>query len=336
MQTGYSRANYVERLASFQHDITEIGPDTVFRLPDLTRYLNHDGENGQFPDLPAGMYVARSIQKRLRLDQSPQETRFKPDDSLKLTREDSRHQVFFGRIQFLGQSAVHQERVAVKAVKANLRELAMYQLMGDLGIQTFRPVGFIIQGTGNTHLMTKVNQAIKTIDSTDWALLEPDEMWFIASTALDTMVLIHSHMLFHGDLSFRNVATSDFGEPVVTDPEFMTSMRGVADRIVEADQQSGHPVDVKENDIRLQAIARKIGMDFTAVSTSIKSDIFQALPESCRPQTAQAAFKQLEHHLYRPYEAQLNESCGPYKNIALKAFGILHAIRRQQAKQGTV
>lgn len=331
----YSRADYSERLESFTQDLMNVSGAQMRRLPDFQQYINHDGDRAVFPKPQPAMYLTKTFLQSIEGTPSAVTAiQFKPDDSLKLTREDSRHQVFFGKLQFLGATVLAQERIAVKAKKAHVKELAMYQLMHTLGIKSFKPFGLLVMDNGNTHLMTKVNQGIKTIDATDWSLLTPDEMWFTARTAVDVMTVLHSQMLFHGDLDFRNVATNDFGKPAVPDPEFMTSLRNVHNELSPMVMTSKHPALVEIRERNIDTIARKMGIDFTAVTKSIGDHVIGALPSPQQPKEPAAIFRHLERNIYRPYRAQLAETRTPYTDIALAAFDVLHTKRRYQAKQG--
>ncbi len=333
----YSRSVYAERLEIFQTDIASLTLSDTRPMPDFTSLINHDGKEPDQCELIPGFYLNSKTFNNL-ANRNPVGTSLTmtPDDAQKVTREDSRHQVFLGYLDFLqGGSIQYEANIAVKSQKAELKELAYYQLLGALGVSTFKPFGFIVMPNGNQHLLTKVRKSVKTIDSTEWSLLTQDEMWETARAGIDTMLLLNRHMLFQGDLEFRNVAIGDFAEPVAIDPEFMTSLRDIGDEL-KHHIEDPNSMQTSEAKICLRAIANKMGADFTALTTSTKALIFPSLSEAGRPASPGAIFKKLKRHYYEPYRRGLMEMRSPYQKVLLHAYDVLLAKRREEVKNGVI
>lgn len=330
----YNRAQYRERLSAFTADLASLGVEDTRLLPDLTPQIDHLCKETRYEPLTPGFYATpRTIQAIATLG-SHCTASMEPDDALKISREDSRHQVFLGSISVSDGTTSYRAKVAVKSQKAQLKELAMYQLLGSLNIPSFRPFGFIVAKNGNQHLLTEARQSVKTIDATDWKILTPDEMWSVASAGVRTMSMLHSNLLFHGDLEFRNVATNDYGDCVVVDPEFMLSMRGVGSAIQDILAAKNPAYGEPRRDTVIDQISRKMGKDFTAISSSIRHHIFRSLPYALRPKSADRSFKLLEQNLYRPYRTELAEIDTPHAAVALAAFDQLYARRKIEAREG--
>lgn len=329
----YSRARYEERLSVFLNDLSSLQPSDAKLLPDLTPQINHEGKDTHYSPLAPGFYTTTRTIGAIATLQPNCVATMEPDDTLKVSREDSRHQVFLGPFSVSDGSNSYSTKVAVKSQKAQLKELAMYQLFGSLNIPSFRPFAFIVAENGNQHLLTRLRQSVKTIDATEWKILMPEEIWSTASAGVRTMVLLHSHLLFHGDLEFRNVATNDYGNCVVSDPEFTLSLRDVGTGIKDV-LFARNPSYAEPRDVALDQISRKMGKDFTAISSSIQHHVFRNLPHALRPKDPGNAFKLLEKHLYRPYQSEMAETDAPYAHVALAAFYKLYARRKDEARKG--
>lgn len=332
----YDRAVYENQLAAFRSDIAELSLHDIRPLPDFTHYLDHQGREPRFPKIEPGFYINSKSYSYIANRSPDLRVEIMPDDAQKITREDSRHQVFLGYLDFVHDDSVQFEaNVAVKATKAELKELSLYQYMGALGISSFKPFGFIRMKNGNQHLLTKVRSSVKTIDATEWSLLTPEEMWETARAGVDTMLMMNKNMLFHGDLEFRNVAIGDFAEPVVVDPEFTSSLLEVGNELL-LHMDNAKFAQVPEISLCLDAIARKMGVDFTALTASTKASIFPALPYAERPRNDAAIFKKLKHHYYDRYKEGLLDLDTPYRQILLRAFDVLLAKRKVEVQKGII
>ena len=331
----YSSSIYAERLAAFQEDMAVLSGADFKNLPDLTGAINHRGGEPARKSLESGFYLAPEAFQALAKEDTAR-IQMTPNDALKVTREDSRHQVFLGRLDFIGQDGcvAYQESVAVKSKEANQKELAMYQLLGALGINTFHPFGFAVMENGNRHLLTKVRKQVTSIDAIEWKALCPEEIWVTCQAGVETEVLLNRHGLFAGDLEFKNVATEESGRPVVVDPEFMTSYREVMDELL-------HRVgDIKalqdpQVSIGLGAVTRTMGIDFTALTNSYRRYAMPALPHKLRPKNTDQLFDALKRTFYNPYRDMLTPDM-QYYPVLRHAFDALLLKRKEQARTGTL
>ena len=125
--------------------------------------------------------------------------------------------------------------MAVKPTKnqaALLGELAMFQYLEELGMPTFKPTSFLFTDTTKAnHLLTRFEKPISTMDTVEWEELEADEKWFQLDFAVKTLALLHSELLFHGDLEFKNVGFDERGDLIIIDPELMVSALEMAEII---------------------------------------------------------------------------------------------------------
>lgn len=332
----YNRADAGERQNAFYYDLAAFDPSLLKPLPDMSHEIDHYGGEDDLPSLSPGFYMEPTIFSRVveMLDDS--NARFVIKDDLKIGRDDSRHQVFFGDIILDAAHSSRSLEVAVKSTAATEKELAMYQFVRQLGMKTFHPVGFMVMPNGRKHLLTSVMRGVKSIDSYDWALFDTDEKWDTTGAAVDTMVGFHTELLMSKDLAFRNVVTGDYREVIYADLELSVSMRGVGDEIIDL-MHSTVPEVVKDRDICINAIAKIMGQDFTDVINSIRTHVFKNLPASEKPQTTMAEFKQLKRHIYGPYEQlllSLDKSTTPYVPIVLAAFRRLKKERTELASKG--
>lgn len=333
----YDRTIYEDRLGSFQHDLTALSAQDLKPLPDLSATLDHQGGEPTPVTLEPGFYVTPKVLHSLTAKYAGTKITMTPDDGQKMTREDSRHQVFLGYLDFVDagtESTVYEANVAVKAEKALQKELAMYQYMGGLGLSTFKPFGFIVMQNGNQHLLTKVQRSVITIDATEWKLLSPEEIVETVRSCVETELCLNSQMLFHGDLEFRNVATRDDGSPVIVDPEYMTSFREIGDELV-YHLEDIRSLQVKEVKVCLNAIARKMNSDFTAMAASVRDLVLPALPHKIRPKNSTERFSTLKKMLYDPYRDRLTQDT-PYYSVLRHAFDSVLLTNKEEARRGII
>lgn len=329
----YDRAKSAEQIASFRDDLGETSYLDFKPLPDLTRYIDHHGFESEYPTPKPGFYLCEKVLGALA--RSCVDTiEIQPDDSLKLGREDSRHQIFLGPITFMESGRpVYEASVAVKARRAELNELAMHQQMEKLGIRTYKPFGLVVGATGNRHLMTFVDRTAKSIDGIDWNLLSEADMWHGLEAGPAAMVATHEELLFLTDRYFKNIVVDDIGLPVGADPEGMLSFRALGDFI----QSTDNTVDAESRARRsrcLSAIAEVMGREFLDVAESVEQSILPILPKAVRPKNEQQEFAVLSKGVYEPYGRLMRQSKGKYAKVALEAFKLVYKKHRRDARNG--
>lgn len=322
-------------VAGFQRDLAGIAPGTVTALPDLTGYIKH---SGTFPRPELELGTGMAVDYQLLAEQgAPDE--FIIDNQVffnkpphRLGRENSHNKVFFGLLlaNGTGVEAPIGLDVAVKTkpiekVSALLGEVAMFQYLQSIGIPTFRPYA-LLRTNDNIHFLTETQQNVDTMDTIEWKSLDLPERWVQMDYAIQTLALLHSNMLFHGDSEFKNIAFGDLGDIVVVDPELMVSCIELAEMYL-------HGSDERIRKSAFIRIKQCMGSDFSDLTNSIEDTFFRGLPDNERPGSKAALFKELKRHVYNPYRAALYESDSPYRQVLLDAFDVLLHERKEQSRQ---
>jgi|AntRauTorckE6833_2_1112554.scaffolds.fasta_scaffold01909_5 hypothetical protein len=236
----------------FSQSIEALRQSDIGLMPDIGAEINHDGHTS--------MGIESALQKFGKLailsDDSlehisrkrfPDRIVFNSKPLLRLGREDSRQQVFFGELQgqWFHESEVQSVDIAVKAIPRKeadkhkvLHEIGMYQYAKRQGIPTLEVLGAVINDnqasdTPYGYVMTRFEPDIQTLDSLNWSNLSREEAGQALEHAVDTLVVLHSNYLFHGDFEFKNIAAVEGGQsPKVVDLEFGDSMRDEVDNIM--------------------------------------------------------------------------------------------------------
>lgn len=311
-------------VTDFQDELSLVKGHKIRPLPDLIGQINHYGKSSE-PELVAGpgMFIIENslvpISRSPNIDVEPNNVSFNLQPGHRLGRENSHNKVFFGKIlahAIDGDSPIAEEEVAVKPSDPQvclLGELAMFQYMNALGLPTFQPVGYLLSGTGRHHLLTRFDQPVDTMDSVEWQELTVDEQLFQLGAAIDTAVMLHANMLFHGDLEFKNVGFGDTGDLIIVDPELMVSGAGLA----EIYNTSNSEIDRDHAVLRLSQIMSK---DFSDICRSTETFIYNNMPDGERPKTDPAKFKAQKHHIFMPYREKILSSDSPHTAVLIKAF----------------
>lgn len=324
-----------ETVVTFQRQVDSVSQRQVYQLPSLTEHINHSGKYTRpRVHLAEGLFLSPELISYSEKEYGgrPESFTFMAQPGHRLGREKSHNEVFFGKLlsHWHANGNLHEAQVAVKPTKnhaALLGELAMFQYLNDLGMPTFTPTSFLVpENDGTSHLLTRFEKPIATMDTVEWDELETAEKWLQLDSAVKTMALLHSELLFHGDLEFKNVGFDERGELIIIDPELMVSALEMA----EIASQGSNAEEVRTAQIRLK---QSMSNDFTSVCRSIDEFIITSLPMNERPKNDAAKFKLYARHLFRPYEASLQDSHSLYLPELLSAYEKVfqeHKLRSRQ------
>lgn len=323
-------------LENFQVAVADISAQQVYALPDFTDLVNHTGRYTR-PNvrLANGLFLSNTV-----LAQGADASLLRPDSFLfnvqpghRLGREKSHNEVFFGKLIYSRPDSfvtVNEAQVAVKPTKtkaAMIGELAMFQYLTKLGIPTFEPTAILnAEANKQDYLLTKFEKPVATMDTVEWKELDIDEKWLQLDFAVKTMALLHSKLLFHGDLEFKNVAFGERGDLIVVDPELTISSLAMAQTAVE---KGGF----EEGRLAQLRIKQSMSTDFTSVCTSIEEFIISSLPANKKPHTSAAHFKNYARHLFRPYKEALIDADSDFMPQLLAAYDTVFQEHKQRSRQ---
>ncbi|MDL2341550.1 MAG: hypothetical protein QFB87_00520 [Patescibacteria group bacterium] len=325
-----------QTIDTFQSEISTVQAHRIFSLPDVTEHINHTGKYTR-PDikLASGLFLNRTDTEEALTDYGakPDAYSFITQHGHRLGREKSHNEVFFGKLLSHwhdDEPGCSESQVAVKPTKnraALLGELAMFQYMRKLDIPTFEPTAFLVAANGGTdHLLTRFEKPVATMDTVEWQELGTPEKWDQLEFAVNTMALLHSELLFHGDLEFKNVGFGEKGDLIVIDPELTISSLAMA----EVAETSSDPSEVAAAQLRIK---QSMSTDFTSVCLSIDEFIISSLPARDRPDTNAAKFRSYARHLFRPYKEGLIERRSPHLEQLLIAYEKVFADHKLRSRE---
>ncbi|HSH55436.1 MAG TPA: hypothetical protein VK983_01260 [Candidatus Limnocylindrales bacterium] len=311
----------------FAYGLETLHDGRIRTLPSFDQDLNHQG---QIPPLDAskyrsmaGIYLSDEVQMVLGEDACAVESfSFIPKDYLKLGRDNSRRQVFFGQLDIEAEGEVQSIDVAVKPFVPQdfhhaTHEVGMLQYIDKKNLPTLDVLGIVMVPQGETpwsYAVTRFESKLATLENLNWRQMDESERWAQLRPAIDTMAALHAEAIFHGDYEFKNVG---IGEEVRTtkiiDPEFAVSMREVL-------------TPYANNPDERAAVVRKMSVDFGSLATSVRQYV-------CDPKTSEREdFDAMLDHVYAPYRAKLlrmEES--PYQDVLLGALDEVVEKKRRQA-----
>lgn len=329
-----------EVITQFQTELEILSSKDIHVLPDLTAHINHDGTPTlPQPDLPAGLLVAPSLLDPQKSVSRPDALTFLVQPANRMGRETSHNHVFFGKLlmhHFDEQASSREAQIAIKPMKTKdravlLGELAMLQYMNGLQIPTYRPDALLNpQTTEHHHLLTHFNRPIDTMDTIEWEDMDPQEMWGQVGFAIDTLAILHSHLLFHGDFEFKNVGFGETGEAFVVDPEFMKSVLELG--VIAAH----HKGDSEEAARAIMLISKRMSEDFTNLCRSVNEFILSRVEETGRPKSDIAKFKAYSRHIYKPYRAALVDLGSPHLPVLVQAYEAMIHQKKTMARQNSL
>lgn len=326
-----------EVVKSFTGELERIQDYQVYPMLTISDQLVHNGKyprpdvkvgNGLFLDTAYLGWATTGVFP----ERKPSSVEFNVQPGHRLGREDSHNQVFFGRMMLRGMyqpDAEVEAHVAVKPTEkreALLGELAMLQYLGQIGVSTFKPIGLLVTpGDWPDHLITRFEKGVATMDTVEWRYLEDDEKWSQLEPAIGTLSQLHSNMLFHGDLEFKNVAFDETGKLIIVDPELMTSA-------AEAGLTALHSSDPVETERAIHLIKRKMSQDFSSVCKSIESLMMRYMPGEVKTMAELPKLKLLKKKLFEPYREALIESESQYLPVLLHAYDLMMHERKERAR----
>lgn len=286
-------------------------------LPQLSQHLDHTGKPSRDLNLlleargdPA-LFVPRLF---------PDDTPYRYPDRLsfelqpfdRLGREKSRHQVFFGRMegQWFHEKQAGSLDVAVKPIPNDvknrykvLHEVGMHQYLAQYGLPALDIVGVIRTGAKTPevdveitdegenlppygYVVSRTEADMETLDNLKWSGMDSEQAGHRMGPVLDTLALLHSHYIFHGDSEFRNIAVADSGRSLrVIDLEFARSYR-----------------DATEN---VDALAEKMNEDFSFVAKSIDEHIGYLFHDESGVKQPLDTYSFMLSQLFLPYYGRL-------------------------------
>jgi tRNA A-37 threonylcarbamoyl transferase component Bud32 len=221
-------------------------PQQVGQLPCAAGEVNHrggrsTGVHGLIEDTDR----VALLSPKITLSPDWGQLDFIPRPLMRLGREDSRRQVFFGEMQGIRYPCNPEVsvEVAVSAVPAeedyinherSLHEIAMYQYLAKMGIPTLDVLGFVRSHEPDVYgfVITRYEPDIRTLDTLDWTMMSERDAAGALSHAVDMLALLHTNYVFHGDAEFKNIAVRDTDQhPTVVDLELSGSLSAEADDI---------------------------------------------------------------------------------------------------------
>lgn len=319
----------------FQSNLEQINNDQIQPLPDLTGGINHNGKYVRFGrDIEPGIYLDDG-DNGSGLYQKDVEFTFQAQPGHRLTREDSHNKVFFGRLWLLseGEGPEKYAQVAIKSMDNNRKEhlvgeLALFQHIGRIGLSTFRPAGLVV-AEHESHLMTYFDGPVMTMDTVNWEDMTAAEAWVELDKAVDTAAQLHTNLLFHGDLLFRNIAFDETGDTVIIDPELTSSARNLFDVLADA------PMILNDDQNKaLGVLVSRMNHEFNEVCNSIDENIIKLLPKAQRPRNDTARLKLYKDHLYEPYKARIRSVEEPVRSVLLRVYDEMITHKKALAKDG--
>lgn len=322
--------NYIAR---FQADLGALLPYPTHDLPNLEEQIRGDVKYVKVDTgYDSGLLLSSTEEADEELGKVINGA-FQPRPGHRLGREQSHNVVFFGQLVLARELGNESISVAVKSRehkdgRALAGELALFQRLGRVGLKTFNPVG-LLHGDEAQHLLTEFDGPVTTMDVIEWKDLTLDEAWCEVKKAVDTMALLHSNMLFHGDLEFRNVAFNQSNETVIVDPELMVSGEQLFEPLFDA----GMVLETEEQHQAETQLVRQVSREFSAVCKSIDEMILPLYPRDQRPRTPEQRLKAYKKHLFEPYKDRLRDENTPTRPVLLRVYDQVVALKKQFAKE---
>lgn len=310
----------------FSQWLSLVRKNEIYSLPDFSEQIGHEGyiSNGFEHSLQIGFHASEYLQ--MSWDSSlhqrpPCRLSFDAQPLLRVGREDSRRNVFFGSLrQEWFDGYVETTQVAVKPFPEDVRdtamhELAMYQYLSKRGIPTLEVLGvFAVPVKRESHIslymLSRFRPGITTLDNLVWQRMDQQEAWnTIGQLAVPSLVALHAStpaesepdLLFHGDTNLRNIAYTDVGKTVIVDVERTVS----AARLVHPSYPADRLPKLMNQDFRdLTNSANKAIINGQGLSDTEKFDIDY-------------------QHIYLPYYEQVAKSNSPYKAALLRAWDVV-------------
>lgn len=311
--------------------IDKFRPNTITKLPDLSEHLDQEtrrttGLDTLLDGKGDRVFLAPGFFEYLEDNRMPNRLSFKPKPLLRMGKEDSAHQVFFGNIRaWWFQEATQQNmQVAIKPIPDTdmgrehlFQEASIYQLLAKLDIPTLEVFGVAMLEKPRHNIsgfvITHFNPEIITLDSLPWGHMQEEERWEYVDLAIDTLAILHSELLFHGDPAFKNIALGEAKQSfTVVDLEWGTCGRGIADNV--------------------HRIQQMMANDLSVLTQSIEDRVIKYLPIDQKPQDDIEKFNILRDKVYEQYFERLVHIDSPYLDVLTKAYEMMIEKKAQMAR----
>lgn len=321
---------------AFTESLERLGRLPMVELPRFSDRLSHIGDMAT-PDpdhaLASGIYV-RSGAFGTVPESASAVVAYAPQPLADVGRKTERaaggaaethHGTFFGALNLSGDNG-ESTPVAIKPLSHNsyasvdhaTQELAMLEYTAASGLPTLDVLGIVVDNEAaipTTYIITRRDPEIRSLDTLDWSreAAHADEH---LATAITTLAALHSQLIFHRDLEFKNVSSrDDQGSIVVYDLEWAISLRDAIGQGAEPD---------------VERLSRAVEFDLGTVQRSMRNILYPHLPDSERPVTTEARFEYERQHLYEPYCQAILSAPSKYRDVLEAAYQ--KALERQQSK----
>ena len=259
----------------------------------------------------------------------PDRIKFQERPLMRMGREDSFRQVFFGHIdqQWFHEATEQQTDVAIKPVPRDelerqklFHEIAMYQYAAEVGLPTFEVLAFakntnaISADEPYGFIMTKYEPDVSTIDGLSWQDMSEAEAKEKLEPAIETLALLHSNYLFHDDVAFRNIATTGGGlYPKIIDLERGGCLTGSKDDVMK--------------------VSRFMSKDFSSLAQSIDIELREFFTDERGLEMPAERYDFYFQNIFEPYRQRLLQLGAGNEPSLLKAYENV-VCRRQDEAQG--
>jgi hypothetical protein len=206
-----------------------------------------------------------------------------------------------------------------------VQELAMLQHVHQLGFQTVKPLGLIMDRWAQPprlFLITEYAGELSTMAAENWRGLRPEEVADRVKPAVDTVLSLHEKGAVHGDPQFKNIATGESSDSqILHDLEEARSIT----RLLEG---------VGPDDPVPPELVKLLRHDFWRMRLSMRKYVYPNLPADQQPQTVEERFMFELNVLFEPYHVGLSRSDTPHKNTLSRAYHALLEQTREEVHQG--
>ena len=289
--------------AVFCDTIEQLKVSDIGLLPDFSEETDHRGGRRSATAVRSALDATGAqamLTPQLYDNFAERELSFAPDPLLRIGKEDSRRQIFFGEMtaNSLEHGETQHTSVAVSTIPSekdvnkhgqSLHEISMYQCAASLDIPSLEVLGVVVTDAHPDmygFVLTKYDPDISTIDTLDWSNMSQKEVTETLAYAVDTLALLHTNYLFHGDSAFRNIAVKDsIQKPIVVDLELSGSLRQETENIMK--------------------LSRFMSADFSSLAMSLDQNISRFYQNDSGLPSSTDRFDFMHNHIFLPYQDRL-------------------------------
>jgi hypothetical protein len=309
--------------------IESVRPDKLHVLPDLTTLLDHETQRSTGIEVALDgdtdrIFLSDEFAEKLDARRFPDRVEFQPHPLLRIGRDNSRQQVFFGKLtgRWFHEATEASKQLAVKPIPNRfiakqqvLHEAAMYQYAASQGLPTLNVLGIVMIAEQPRevagYLLTEFEPDFITLDNLDWSTIGEEEASAAVSSALDSLAALHSHLLFHGDAEFKNIGIGEAEDAFrLVDFEFGASAQAIPENIAR--------------------IAQFISADFSGIGKSFDEYVLRYAEE--KPKNDIDRFNIHHNALYEPYIERILQSNSEHLDVLAKAYQVVINQKEAQAR----